>query len=63
MPAAAAAGVLSPAQVAERLGIARSTLSRWRESGAFPPARRLGPNRIGWPAEDIQAWIDNRPQA
>ena len=63
MPATAVDTIMRPAEVAERLGIGRSTLSRWRQRDDFPKALRLGPNRVGWRAADIDRWIADRPEA
>jgi prophage regulatory protein len=50
-------------EVLRLLGVSRVTLWSWRRRGLFPRARRLGPNTIGWPAEEIQAWKASRPPA
>jgi prophage regulatory protein len=41
----------------------RSATSLWRDvnAGIFPPPRQIGPNRIGWLASEVQAWLESRP--
>ena len=41
----------------------RVTLKRWIERENFPAPLRLGPNSIGWRAEDIRSWIEERAAA
>ena len=47
--------------------VQRTTLSRttiWRKvrAGEFPAPITLGVNSIGWPDEEIEAWLDDRPR-
>lgn len=39
----------------------RMTLSRWIRSQGFPAGVLLGPNSRAWPADDVDAWLANRP--
>jgi prophage regulatory protein len=32
-------------------------------AGRFPKRRQLGPNRVGWLASEIDAWLKSRPVA
>ena len=52
--------ILRPKQVADLIGIHRVTLHRWVKLGDFPAPNQYGPNTIGWPARDIDAWIEER---
>ena len=52
--------ILRPAEVAETLGVHRSTLWRWRQRGDFPAPLRLGPNAVGFRRSAIEAWIESR---
>jgi len=54
--------ILSARDVAAFLGIGMSTLSRWRQDPTFPAAIELGPRRVGWRREDLDAWIASRPR-
>ena len=42
------------------VGVSRSTLCRWRETGEFPAPLRLGANSVGWPATVVDDWIARR---
>ena len=46
----------------ERLGgtTVRSTVWRWERSGAFPRHVQVGPQRIGWFEDEIDAWFEAR---
>ena len=46
--------VLSPQDLAARLGVSLCTVYRWVRNGAFPKPRRLGGGTAGWPID--QAW-------
>jgi prophage regulatory protein len=43
-------------ELAELLGISRTTLWRWERQGRIPKKRRVGPNVTGWLASEIDAW-------
>jgi prophage regulatory protein len=36
----------------------------WREerAGRFPRRRQIGANSVAWVAEEVDAWINSRPQ-
>ena len=57
---ASAPAVLRAAQIAQMLGIDRTTLYRWIGSGHFPPPVRLGPNVSCWRASTVQEWLDEK---
>ena len=44
------------------LPIRRSTLRRWEARGQFPRRRELGPRCVGWRSDEIDAWLESRPQ-
>lgn len=44
-------------QVAERTGVAVSTLRHWRAAGTGPKSARIG-RRVMYRPEDVDAWID-----
>jgi len=54
--------VLRTPTVIRVTGLSRTTLWRLERQGEFPARIRLGPNSIGWRAEDIARWIDARPR-
>lgn len=47
---------LSVKQVAERLGVSTDTILRWKRSGHFPSAVRLGPGTTRWRLSDVLAY-------
>ena len=50
-------------QVLSRVGIGQTALYAWERKGEFPSSRQIGPNRIGYPVDEVEAWIANRPIA
>jgi predicted DNA-binding transcriptional regulator AlpA len=46
----------TPAEAAEKLGVAVSTLANWRSSGHGPVSVRIGRN-VWYFASDIEAWL------
>lgn len=42
--------------------LSRSSIYRKMQEGTFPRPIRLGGSSIGWRADDIQQWIDERAQ-
>ena len=49
---------LSPEQVAERLGVDRSTVHRWIAQGKIKPVRKLGHRITRIPASAVVAFLD-----
>lgn len=49
--------------VLERTGLGRSTLYAWIAADQFPRGVKLGARSIGWDAEEIDAWIQQRKAA
>jgi len=39
-------------------GVPRSTWYRWEREGLVPQRIQLGPRRVGWLLNEINAWID-----
>jgi prophage regulatory protein len=42
-------------------GISYPTLISWMRAGRFPRCRELGPERVGWIEEEIDAWVRSLP--
>jgi prophage regulatory protein len=40
--------------------MSRTMINALRSDGAFPVAVELGPRRIGFVREEVEAWIDQR---
>ncbi len=54
-------GYLTAEQLAERLGIKRGSVHRYRVRGALPPAdEKVGRTPL-WKVETIEAWEATRP--
>jgi excisionase family DNA binding protein len=59
---------LRAAEAARYLRVSRSTLAKWRKSGAGPPYHHCGPRLINYHRQEIDAWLaacdaNNRPQS
>ena len=50
-------GMLKIGQVVELTTLHRATIYRLIESGKFPRNRKLSPQRVGWPAAEVDAWL------
>jgi len=53
--------LLSPSEVAQRLGLARSTLAKLRLSGGGPPYVKLGA-AVRYPEDSLAQWIAAQPR-
>lgn len=52
---------LDPQEVADRLGVTRATVHRYRSTGVLPaPSRMVGRTPV-WDTDVIEAWIASRP--
>jgi prophage regulatory protein len=54
--------LLRESEVCGRTRKHRSSVWRDVRSGAMPSPVRLGPNSIAWYADEIDAWVANRPR-
>ena len=50
---------LSVIQVADRLGVSRDSIYRWKRLGDFPKAYKLSAGSSRWRLADIEAWESN----
>jgi prophage regulatory protein len=46
--------------VVARTGLSEMTLWRRQKEGTFPRRVKLGPNTVGWPEDEIEAWCLER---
>lgn len=51
---------ISVKQVADIVGLSRSTIWRLRSRDLFPEPIRLSPGRVAWSVTDISEWISSR---
>ncbi|SRR6266536_1821016 len=49
--------------VLAKTGLSPSTIWRYEKAGTFPRRVQLGPNSVGWVAEEIDAWVERRERA
>ena len=49
-------------EVREATGLSRTTIWRLERQSDFPKRLRLGPNSVGWIADEIKEWIESRPR-
>ncbi len=52
--------VLTESEAAMRMGVALSTLRRWRYDGTCPTYIRLGAHRVGYRLSSIEQWLNSR---
>lgn len=50
--------LVSTAQAAEALNVARSTLSRWASDGLVTPAQRTVGGHLRWNVDDLRRQVD-----
>ena len=48
-------------EVARTTSLSKSTIYDLIKANKFPRPKRLGKRAVGWLADDIQNWIENRP--
>ena len=52
--------LLSKKAVRERVLYSPQHIARLEAAGQFPKRVRLGPGRVGWVEEEVQAWLQER---
>lgn len=52
--------ILRQPAVIERVGVHPTTLFRWERAGLFPNRILLGPNSVGWYADEVDDWLAAR---
>lgn len=52
--------ILRQRQVCEKVGYSPMTIWRLERAGRFPLRVKLGPNSVGWLANEIDDWISER---
>jgi prophage regulatory protein len=45
-----------------KTGLSRATIYRYTRRNMFPQKRRIGPNRVGWLAAEVIAWVATLPR-
>ena len=54
--------VLKISEVVELTTLSRATIYRQEAAGRFPKRRKLAPQREGWPADQVEAWLRDLPE-
>ena len=57
-----ATAMLRAPEIIKRTGLCRVTLWRKIRDGTFPAPMELGPNAVGWPEDEVEAWLESRPR-
>ena len=52
--------ILKIADVLEKTGLSRRTLYQEISDGRFPRSVQLTTRRVGWPEDDVDAWLQQR---
>lgn len=55
--------ILRRPDVEQLTGLSRSTIYAMISEGSFPRPVRLGKRAVGWPASQVEAWLQSRPSA
>lgn len=49
-------------EVIETTGLAGTTIWRREKAGDFPRRRKITPGAVAWRSDEIEAWMDSRPE-
>ena len=52
--------MLTPAEVAERVGVSTATLRSWRWKKAGPAYVKVSAQTVRYPEAELDAWLDSR---
>ena len=52
--------MIRPFACAQKLGISRTTLHRWKNRPGFPVAFRLGDNSVAFDESEVDQWLASR---
>jgi len=55
--------LLTQTQLKEVVPYSRSQIDRLEKNGLFPKRVRIGANRVGWLATEIEEWITDKAEA
>ena len=51
---------LKKAEILGVTGLSHTTIWRLESKGEFPKRRKISPNRVGWVASEVQAWLNTK---
>ncbi|MFS1873309.1 helix-turn-helix transcriptional regulator [Enterovibrio norvegicus] len=52
--------ILRLKEIAELVGLSKSTIWRLRQEGLFPEPLQLGARAVGWYESDVMDWLKSR---
>jgi prophage regulatory protein len=52
--------ILRLTQVKEKTGLGRSSIYAFEAAGKFPRRIKLGGHSVGWIAQEVNAWLEER---
>ncbi|OAN61023.1 transcriptional regulator [Balneola sp. EhC07] len=52
--------ILRPTQLANQLGVSKSTLWRLEKSGELPKRITISERIVGWKESDIEEWLEEK---
>lgn len=55
--------ILRPGQLADMLGVSKTTLWRMEKRGELPQRIKISRRAVGWLESDIKEWLESRPTA
>jgi len=57
MSTATGSRFLTPKELADEIGVSKSTLARWRAEGLGPPPTQAGPKTVLYERSGVERWI------
>ncbi len=52
--------IIRPSQLAEKLGVSRTTIYRMEKRGDLPPRIKMSNRAVGWRSDVIEEWLEER---
>lgn len=52
--------IIRPNQLAQELGVSKTTIWRWRQQGEIPHPITFGPRLVGWERAEIKKWLKRK---
>ena len=50
-------------EVADRIGLSRTTLHRMVKAGSFPPPVQMGQRAVRWREREIAEWLESKERS
>jgi prophage regulatory protein len=51
--------LIKPTELAEMMGVSRTTIWNWINDGALPPRKKISNRTVGWFESDIKEWKES----